>query len=100
MFLNGQRVEWDEEKNKINIKKHGISFETASLVFADINRLKIPDIEHSDFEERYKLIGKIGEKKVVLTVCTNRKEAVRIISARKATLRERKMYYDSIQIYL
>ena len=48
---------WDEEKNQNNIRKHGISFETAALVFNDDLRLEFPDVEHSKGEERYNTIG-------------------------------------------
>ena len=94
--LKMQTVEWDEEKNKINIKKHGISFQTARLVFADENLLMIPDTKHSVYEERYKVIGKIGRKKIILVVCTDRVNAIRIISARQANTYERGLYYDSL----
>lgn len=89
-------VEWDEEKNRINIVKHGISFHTARLVFADENLLIIPDERHSTYEERYKVIGKVGRKKIILVVCTDRNNAVRIISARQANICERKIYHDNI----
>lgn len=46
------RFEWDEEKNKINIQKHGIAFETAAKVFADTNRIEIYDEAHSIDEDR------------------------------------------------
>ena len=48
---------WDENKNQSNIKKHGIDFETAALVFKDDLRLEYPDPDHSDEEERYITIG-------------------------------------------
>ena len=93
--FKGQKLEWDEQKNQINIRKHGISFHTARLVFSDVNRIEIPDYEHSTYEERYKVIGKIGNKSIILVVCTDRNDAVRIISARQATAKERDFYYDS-----
>ena len=45
--------EWDEEKNRINLEKHGIDFETAMLVFNDLQRIEIYDVEHSTNEDRY-----------------------------------------------
>ena len=48
---------WDEDKNAINLRKHGIDFQTAALVFEDDLRLEYPDPEHSEFEERYITIG-------------------------------------------
>lgn len=89
--------EWDDEKARANIKKHGIDFETAARVFADENRLEIYDEEHSEYEDRYITIGLIGNVAcacVVMVVYTERGEAIRLISARKATSQERRMYYD------
>ncbi|MBO6177934.1 MAG: BrnT family toxin [Selenomonadaceae bacterium] len=89
-------VEWDEEKNKINTIKHGISFQTARLVFADENLVVMPDIDHSVYEERYKVIGKVGRRKIILVVCTDRNSAIRIISARQANAYERGIYLDKL----
>lgn len=87
--------EWDDEKEKKNIKKHKISFSAAATVFADDYRIEIPDEEHSGEEERYKVIGKINNAvTIVLVVYTPREDRIRIISARKANFAERKMYYD------
>ena len=87
--------EWDDEKARANIKKHGIDFETAARVFADENRLEIYDEEHSEDEDRYITIGMIDNVAcVVMVVYTERGEAIRLISARKATSQERRMYYD------
>lgn len=87
--------EWDNEKEKKNIKKHKISFSAAAKVFADDFRIEILDEEHSEDEERYKVIGKIDNAvTIVLVVYTPRGEKIRIISARKAADAERKMYYD------
>ena len=92
--------EWDDEKEKINIVKHGIDFSTAALVFRDENRLEIYDEAHSDYEDRYITIGIIdGVTCVVMVVYTEREEAIRLISARKATKHERRMYYDYSQGY-
>lgn len=90
--------EWDKEKEKINITKHGIDFTTAAKIFKDENRIEMYDEEHSDFEDRYVTIGTIGGVAyVVVVVYTERKEAIRLISARKATNQERRMYYDYSQ---
>ena len=85
------RFEWDENKNRANIKKHGISFEHALLVFDDEDYLEEYDSSHSDEEDRYNVIGMIDE--VVFVVCTYRDEnTVRLISAREATKDERRRY--------
>lgn len=90
--------EWDKEKEKINITKHGIDFSTAAKIFKDENRIEMYDEEHSDYEDRYVTIGTIGGVAyVVLVIYTERKEAIRLISARKATNQERRMYYDYSQ---
>lgn len=87
--------EWDSEKEKININKHGLDFSTAARVFMDENRLEIFDELHSDLEERYITIGMIDNiAYIVVVVYTERGEAIRIISARKATKNERRMYND------
>ena len=84
--------EWDEEKNRINKNKHGIDFETAMLVFNDLERIEIYDVEHSVDEDRYSTIGMV--KNVLFVVYTERKENIRLISARLATNKERSIYYD------
>ncbi len=87
------KFEWDEEKNQINIERHGIDFETAVLVFNDVQRIEIYDIEHSMNEDRYNTIGMVDD--VLFVVYTERKENIRLISARVATKTERSIYYDT-----
>jgi len=84
--------EWDEEKNFLNKKKHKISFETAAYVFQDEHYIEMYDFEHSIGEDRYIAIGCVGE--VLFVVFTERKEKIRLISARLATETERRLYYD------
>ena len=86
------KFEWDEEKNTINKSKHHISFETAAYVFDDPNYIEMYDFEHSIDEDRYIAIGRV--KDVLFVVFTERKDAVRLISARLATEPERRLYYD------
>ena len=86
--------EWDEEKERINIAKHGIDFETASHVFLDPNRMEYYDEAHSSRgEARNITIGYVEE--ILTVVYTERKKALRIISARAATKKERMMYYGN-----
>lgn len=88
--------EWDESKEAINITKHGLDFTTAARVFLDENRIEIFDSAHSVDEDRYITIGQIGGVAVVvMVVYTEREDAIRLISARKATRQERSIYYDS-----
>ena len=84
-------VEWDNNKNQINIRKHGISFETAALVFADEERIEYYDKLHSLNEDRYVVLGCV--QGILYVVYTMRNEAARLISARLATPTERKIYY-------
>lgn len=86
--------EWDAEKERINIAKHGLDFSTAALVFADPSRIERFDELHSIYEDRYITIGQInGIAVVVVVVYTERRDAIRIISARLATRREKEVYY-------
>ena len=78
--------EWDEDKEEINMRKHGISFKIASKVFLDENRIEIYDKTHSIDEDRFVTIGSIGE--ILFVVYTERDSRIRMISARLATNRE------------
>lgn len=91
------KFEWDEEKEKINILKHGVTFETASYVFEDINAIEMYDFEHSIDEDRFIIIGKVGE--VLFVVYTERGENIRLISARLANKDEEAIYYDKNIFY-
>ena len=76
--------EWDENKNRLNKKKHGISFEVAVRVFLDDKRIERFDEEHSTLdEERINIIGRAADFLVLFVVSTDRNGATRIISARK-----------------
>ena len=88
----GRRVQWDDEKNELNKKKHGFTLEEARFVFADPYRIEWFDEEHSDDEDRYKVLGMINN--IVFVVYTERGDAGRLISARYATAKERRAYYD------
>ena len=86
------KFEWDENKNIINKEKHKISFETAAHVFDDPNYIEMFDFEHRVDEDTYLAIGKVGD--VLFVVFTEKKETIRMISARLATSMERSLYYD------
>jgi uncharacterized DUF497 family protein len=89
--IDGTLVEWDDNKNHINIRKHGISFETAALVFADEERIEYYDKLHSQEKDRYIVLGHVNG--VLFVVYTMREDATRLISARLATPKERRIYY-------
>ena len=86
--------EWDNEKKNIIIKKHGISFEEAVLVFDDPYVLILKDDLHSNIEERFIAIGMVND--VLFVVYTERSSNIRIISARKAVRAEIREYYDRV----
>ena len=90
--MDGLSFEWDEAKNQINKRKHGISFETASRIFYDENRIELPDEAHSIEEDRYISIGMVDD--ILVVIHTDRKDKIRIISARFALKKERSMYYE------
>lgn len=86
--------EWDENKNRLNQRKHGISFEEAVSVFYDEEALIRDDPEHSEEEERFVILG-LSSKANLLVVChcfRASETVIRIISARKATKTESKYY--------
>ncbi len=84
--------EWDEEKAALNWSKHGVSFEEAQSVFEDPLFLTFPDPLHSEIEFRFLLIGSSNMGRLLMTAYARRDDQVRIISARKATPRERRKY--------
>ena len=86
--------EWDEVKNIINRKKHGISFEEAQVVFEDELAILFDDPDHSEEEDRFLIIGMTDRKGVcIVSHCYRGKdERIRIISARKATKTEQDVY--------
>ena len=88
--------EWDENKNEINKKKHGISFETAREVFYDDNAILFDDPDHSVGEERFLIIGMTRSLKVcIVSHCyRDQDNVIRLISAREATKHERKTYEE------
>lgn len=81
--------EWDSEKAEANVVKHGVTFEEASTVFLDLDYLLVRDSETTN---RFVAIGMSGRARVLFVVHCERGERVRIISARRATRRERESY--------
>ena len=87
--------EWDDHKNAVNKRKHGISFEEAKTVFFDEKAIEFDDPDHSIQEERFILLG-LSQSLKVLVVChcyRSDEFKIRIISARKATRKERGVYF-------
>lgn len=86
--------EWDERKAQNNLKKHSVPFEEATAVFGDPLSLTIPDPLHSRFEDRFVTIGTSAQQKLLVVVHADEDDRIRIISARRATRRERKDYEE------
>lgn len=84
--------EWDPGKARSNHKKHGVRFADAVGVFEDENAITIPD--EDDREDRFITIGMDFLNRILVVVYTFRELVIRMISARKATARERKMYEE------
>jgi uncharacterized DUF497 family protein len=91
--MNEISFEWDEEKNGLNQKKHGISFEDARFAFNDPKKVILPDLFHGGDEERWIAIGMVNN--VLFVVYTERGEAIRLISARPATKAEKGIYHEN-----
>jgi len=83
--------EWYSEKEKSIAEKHGLDIETVKKIFDDPFRVIQYDLTHSGLEDRWQILGKVNE--VIFAVYTERDENIRIITARKATSEERRIYY-------
>ncbi len=79
-MLKTSSFEWDETKNKLNQRKHNISFEEAQYAFLDQNRIIARDLEHSEIEERFYCFGKVADN-IVTVRFTYRNNIIRIIGA-------------------
>jgi len=91
MNLEEYKFEWDDDKAEKNFKKHRIRFENAAWAFLDEFKIDEYDELHSDFEDRYKVIGRVG--KILAVIYTERGEKYRLISARYADKDEQEEYY-------
>ena len=84
--------EWDAAKARANARKHGVSFEEAASAFYDALSVTIPDPDHSAGESRFLLIGLTVKNRLVVVAHTDRDDRIRLISARRASRRERRSY--------
>jgi uncharacterized protein len=93
------RFEWDPVKDRQNLHKHGLSFETAQLAFEDPWILSRKDVSHNDAEERYNGLGEIAAHAIVFVVFAVREvheaEIIRLISARFASKKEKMAYEEA-----
>ena len=86
--------EWDEAKAKRNLQKHKIGFPEGATVFRDAMVASMPDPDHSIDEERFVALGFSAHRRLLVVVYTRRGERIRIISCRKATTKERRVYEE------
>ena len=87
--------EWDENKARTNLVKHGVSFVEAATVFGDPLSLTIPDPAHSQREDRFSILGYSHQQRLLVVVHTDRGDNIRLISARRASRSERKNYEEN-----
>lgn len=86
--------EWDEDKARINLRKHLVGFQEGATVFNDPLVATQPDPDHSRDEKRYVAIGRSVRGRILVVVFTERGDKLRLISCRKATPRERRAYEE------
>ncbi len=87
---------WDPRKASGNKRKHGVSFEEAVTAFRDPLSITIPDPDHSTNENRYLLIGMSRRRHLLIVANAERGDNIRIINARLASRRERKVYEEEL----
>jgi uncharacterized protein len=96
VYTINTRLEWDDRKAERNSLKHGVSFEMALFAFDDPYALIVNDEKHSKTEHRQWLIGDCGEKVLVIVFTVRQPHGnIRLVSARRANRRERKLYEES-----
>lgn len=88
------KFEWDENKAARNLSKHGVAFEEAKTVFDDPLYIDFYDPDHSDEEERYLIVGESQRGRLLIVSYTERKDSIRLISAREVTRSEREFYEE------
>jgi uncharacterized protein len=88
------RFEWDPVKAAANLRKHGVSFDEASTVFGDVLSVSGRDLAHSAGEVRFVTIGISSEGRILVVCHTDRRNVIRIFSARPATRKEKKIYEE------
>jgi uncharacterized protein len=88
------RFRWDPRKAAANVRKHGVTFEEAATVFGDPLSLTIADPDPSGEEQRFLVLGLSSRRRLLVVAHSERGDAVRIISARRVTRRERRTYEE------
>ncbi len=90
----GYEFEWDPGKAAANLRKHGLTFDEASTVFGDPLALLMSDPDHSEQEQRYLLLGVSNLNRLLVVAFAERPPRTRLVSARRATRRERRRYEE------
>ena len=88
------RFEWDPVKAAANLRKHGVSFDEASTVFGDVLSVSGRDLTHPAGEVRFVTIGLSSEGRILVVCHTDRRNVIRIFSARPTTRKEKKIYEE------
>jgi uncharacterized protein len=88
------KFEWNTNKAVSNLSKHGVSFNEAKTVFDDPLYVDFYDPDHSDDEERYLIVGESNQGRLLIVSYTERKDSIRVISAREVTRSEREEYEE------
>ncbi len=88
--------EWDPDKARANLAKHGVGFLEATAVLGDPLSLTIPDPGHSEGEQRFVSVGMSDRQRLLVVAHTELGERIRIISARRATRREQRAYEQEV----
>ena len=86
------KFQWNDQNAASNLLKHGVSFDEAVSVFGDDQALTFSDTDHSEFEDRSRTYGISNKARLLVVVHTERRNSIRIISARKATRHEKGIY--------
>ena len=90
----GYVFEWDPKKAETNARKHGVTFDEACTAFGDPLAVLMPDPDHSFGEERYVVLGMSDQQRLLVVSFAERPPRTRLISARRATRRERGLYEE------
>jgi len=91
MFME---FEWNRDKAEANLSKHGVSFDEAKTVFDDPLYIDFYDPDHADDEERYIIVGQSQQRRLLVVSYTERRDRIRLISAREATRMEKNAYEE------
>lgn len=88
------KFEWDKQKEKLNFRKHGVSFSEAETAILDELSKTAPDPDHSIVEDRFITFGVSARRRLLVVSYTYRGDTIRLISARVSTKREREIYEE------